>query len=170
MGKNFINGQGLKPYADIKFGFLTFKHNGCGPIAVYNLLLCLNQKASLEKIIYDTKFFFTFFSRRTFRHHCIRSWLLLKKRGSKNQSRAFSVREKAEGYLKKHGCGILLYFHGRGSHYVAVQHGKYNDDKFTIYNRSSNYPFETNAESLEFLYRKSKIFIPLLLFVPITLS
>lgn len=167
MNKKFINSQGLKPYADIKFGLLTFKRNGCGPIAIYNLLLRLNSETDLKKIISDIKRFLPLSVDGLLGTSVIAVLYCLKINGIRTKVVPFPFLKRAEKYLKKHGCGILMYFHGKGSHYVCVQHNKYNDGKFTVYNRSNSYPFETKMDSLEFLYKMNKVFIPLLLFVPI---
>ena len=47
----YINGQSF--YNEFKIGLGDIGENGCGAIALYNLLLTLNQKMDLKDIIYD---------------------------------------------------------------------------------------------------------------------
>ena len=48
---DYINGQSF--YDDFKIGLGDVGANGCGAIALYNLLLTLNKKMDLKDIIYD---------------------------------------------------------------------------------------------------------------------
>lgn len=48
---SYINGQGY--YKEWKYGTNTMDYNGCGVIAMYNVLLGLNKRKNLKDIAYD---------------------------------------------------------------------------------------------------------------------
>ena len=48
----YINGQGTNRWKNYKYGASTFENNGCGPIALFNLLRLCGKSPNLPDLIY----------------------------------------------------------------------------------------------------------------------
>ncbi len=168
MNKKYINGQGLKPYSDIKYGLLKFKKNGCGPIAIYNLFQSLDMDIPIEKIKSQLNKFLPLSIGGLLGTSIFGVIYCLKKEGVGLKCRAFPTCNRIEALIKIHKCGILLYFHGKGSHYIAIEYNKNTDNNFSVYNRSNNYPFKSIYPSIKYLHKNGKIFIPMVFLYPIS--
>ena len=49
-GNGYINGQAKCSVSDMKYGLFTMAYNGCGVIALYNLMFCKGKKMSVADI------------------------------------------------------------------------------------------------------------------------
>ena len=113
--EGYLINQGLMK--DLPFGWFTTKEKGCGWIAAYNLLKLCGREQTMQETAegldrwalageaFGENFFLLVF-------YLFRKGLMVKTAYGKKAAIAL---------MKKSKCGILLYSHGRGSHYTTYR-------------------------------------------------
>ena len=108
---------------NIPFGHLTSDRNGCGWIAVYNLLKALGRDPDPEQIAAELEKTLMFHGKLGLNLFAL-IWELKKQRLPLN----FAVRSfHAQLLAEQAPAGIVLYFTGKRNHFVAfrrAEHGK----------------------------------------------
>lgn len=125
--EGFIINQGMMK--DIPFGWFDTKAKGCGWIAAYNLLKMLGKETEMARCAKELEkgaFLGELMGENYFK---LFAWL--KKQGL-DVSMSFPTNRSALKKIAASPCGIILYNHARGAHYVTYRNlGKGN---IQIYN------------------------------------
>ena len=153
---DFINGQGVGPVSEMKYGICTMAWNGCEMIAIYNAMRKLGKKVELRDVAREmypiSQVALGFFGSNVYvlgRY--------FKKRGIPYTS-TLSY-NNFFNQLKEHKCGICSFWNRRvlfGSlHTVMVE---FKDGEYVVYNRSNG---KTEPVGLPFrgMLTKKKLFI-----------
>lgn len=163
MDNEYINGQGLSPYKNMKFMARTVGKSGCGPIAVYNALNALGLKKDFDDII-------NYYSKHKLINlngilgtNIFSMAACFKNNGCKCKIYLLPNIKIMERIIKRDKIGIILYRHEKGAHFVCVQYDKYNDKRFIVYNKSNYSPNEYNYDSLVQMSKNNKFFLPVFL-------
>lgn len=125
--EGFIINQGLMK--DIPFGWFDTKAKGCGWIAAWNLLKMMGKETDMERCGRELEkgaFLGELMGENLF---SLYRWL--KKQGL-NVSMSLPSNISAKKKIRQSPCGIILYSHSRGAHYVVYRNlGK---NRVQIYN------------------------------------
>lgn len=125
--EGYIIHQGLTEV--LPFGFFSSRDKGCGWIAAYNILKMNGMERTMfecaDEIGSDD------FLGELFGHSIYGLYAWLKKQGL-DVHMTHMVKEMCLQRIKSSACGIFLYFHRRGSHFVAYR--KVGDNLFRFYN------------------------------------
>lgn len=115
-GEGFIVNQGMMK--DIPFGWFDTKAKGCGWIAAYNLLKMLGKETQMERCAKELEkgaFLGELMGESIFKLY---RWL--KKQGI-DVSMSLPANSAALKKIASSPCGIILYNHARGAHYVTYR-------------------------------------------------
>lgn len=159
--QEFINGQDLPPYRNMKYMHYDFGRSGCGPIAVYNLLTALGDTADIEDIVRYCEKYSLLTLNGLFGTSNAAIVGYLKKKGYNVKMRMYPTTENVERATKEKTASILSYFHGKGSHYITLHYNKYGDGRMTAYNSTNKRNSENTFPSMNVYKMNRKVFIPL---------
>lgn len=143
---------------DVRYGCRTSDRNGCGWIAVYNLLRCLNDDADYSEIVAALarhSLFCGLFGTSPFR---IRRYL--KRRGHDTLTVFGKGRTAEIGECAR--AGILMYRHSGGWHFVAFAQA--GDGVLRFYNAVAGQACERTME--RFLAEQNRAPIVWALYIP----
>ena len=125
--EGFIVHQGLTE--NVRFGFLSSKRNGCGWIYAYNLLKLCGKEQTIQEV--STALSKGNLLGEVFGESIYRIFLYLRRNGLPVRI-THAFKSVCLRNMAKSKCGILLYIHKRGSHFVTYR--KTEDGRYHFYN------------------------------------
>ena len=153
--KSFINGQDY--YSKWKFGFSTLDHNGCGVIAMYNVLVGLNRRIDLANVIFDFDINSATLGLGFFGTDPTHYPIYFKSIGlNYNTFLSYSNLQKAIKKMNNNQMILVCAWNGKnksdGAHFVAASYNSNSINPVKVYNRYSNdkgtYSFSTFGKDI----------------------
>ena len=135
--ESFINGQAKEPYKKLRIGLSSVGKSGCGIISSYNALLLLGKNPSFSDMLDEFEANHSLVLAGVLGVHIFFIYTYFKKLGYNLKFYILPSKKKLDVVCKLHRANIVLFFHGRGNHYVCVD---YMAEKglYRILNRYSN--------------------------------